>query len=94
VLRKNKVVILDEATANIDLFTEQKIQELIANEFKNCTVLTIAHRLQTIIESDNILVLDEGQASEYDTPQNLLRDENSHFTKLVNEMKNSGNSAK
>ena len=93
VLRKNKIVILDEATANIDLATEQKIQELIKNEFKNCTVLTIAHRLQTIIESDNILVLDQGKVSEFDSPQNLLKDENSHFTKLVNEIKNSGDAA-
>ena len=59
-MRKNKIVVLDEATANIDLVTEQKIQELISIEFKDCTVLTIAHRLQTIIESDKILVLDEG----------------------------------
>jgi len=56
-------------------------------------VLTIAHRLQTIIESDNILVLDQGRVTEFDTPQNLLNDENSHFTKLVNEIKNSGNNA-
>ena len=84
---------MDEATANIDLTTEQKIQELIKNEFKDCTVLTIAHRLQTIIESDKILVLDQGQLKEFDSPQNLLKDENSHFTKLVNEIKNSGDAA-
>lgn len=93
ILRKNKVVILDEATANIDLTTEQKIQTLIQNEFKDCTVLTIAHRLQTIIESDKILVLDAGQTAEFDSPQELLKDPNSHFTHLVEEMKNSGNSA-
>jgi ABC-type multidrug transport system fused ATPase/permease subunit len=81
---------MDEATANIDLITEQKIQELIADQFSDCTVLTIAHRLQTIVESDNILVLEDGQAVEYDTPANLLKDESSHFTKLVEEMKNSG----
>ena len=93
ILRKNKVVILDEATANIDLTTEQKIQTLIKNEFKDCTVLTIAHRLQTIIESDKILVLDNGQTAEFDEPQTLLKDPESHFTHLVNEMKNSGNTA-
>lgn len=86
-------MILDEATANIDLITEQKIQTLIKNEFKDCTVLTIAHRLQTIIESDKILVLDAGQTAEFDSPEALLKDPNSHFTHLVNEMKNSGNSA-
>jgi ABC-type multidrug transport system fused ATPase/permease subunit len=69
---------------------EQKIQSLICEEFKECTVLTIAHRLQTIIESDKILVMDDGKTLEFDTPQNLLLNEESHFTKLVNEMKNSG----
>jgi len=93
-MRKNKIVVLDEATANIDLVTEQKIQELISIEFKDCTVLTIAHRLQTIIESDKILVLDEGQVSEFGNPQELLANEDSHFTQLVNEMKNSGDSTK
>ena len=71
-MRKNKIVVLDEATANIDLITEQKIQDLISQEFKDCTVLTIAHRLQTIIESDKILVLDEGKVSEFGNPQELL----------------------
>ena len=81
---------MDEATANIDLVTEQKIQELINEEFKECTVLTIAHRLQTIIESDNILVLADGKVVEFDKPQTLLQNQDSHFTKLVEEMKNSG----
>ena len=87
ILRKNKVVILDEATANIDLCTEQKIQSLISEEFKECTVLTIAHRLQTIINSDKILVLDDGKTAEFDSPKNLLKNQRSHFTKLVHEMK-------
>jgi len=52
--------LLDEATANIDVVTEQQIQRLIAEEFKNSTVLTIAHRLNTIITSDKVLVLDNG----------------------------------
>jgi ATP-binding cassette, subfamily C (CFTR/MRP), member 1 len=52
ILRKNKIVILDEATANIDVVTEQKIQRLINDEFASSTVITIAHRLNTIIKSD------------------------------------------
>jgi ATP-binding cassette subfamily C (CFTR/MRP) protein 1 len=77
VLRKNKIVILDEATANIDLVTEQKILKLISEEFAGATVLTIAHRLNTIIESDMVLVLDEGRLVEYDKPENLLKQKDS-----------------
>mmetsp|Transcript_34036 Transcript_34036/g.33205 ORF Transcript_34036/g.33205 Transcript_34036/m.33205 type:complete len:128 (-) Transcript_34036:41-424(-) len=61
ILRKNRVVILDEATANIDILTEQKIQELIHEEFKSSTVITIAHRINTIIKSDRVLVLSDGE---------------------------------
>jgi ATP-binding cassette subfamily C (CFTR/MRP) protein 1 len=60
ILRKNKIVILDEATANIDVVTEQKIQKLIKEEFTESTVITIAHRLNTIIKSDKVLVLSHG----------------------------------
>jgi ABC-type multidrug transport system fused ATPase/permease subunit len=60
ILRKNKIVVLDEATANIDVVTEQKIQQLIHQEFASSTVLTIAHRLNTIIKSDHVLVLSRG----------------------------------
>ncbi|KAJ2093608.1 Multidrug resistance-associated protein 4, partial [Coemansia sp. RSA 986] len=59
-------------------------------EFKNCTVLTIAHRLNTIIDSDMILVVDSGRMAEYDTPQNLLGREDSLFAKLVDEARTSG----
>jgi ATP-binding cassette subfamily C (CFTR/MRP) protein 1 len=68
ILRKNRIVVLDEATANIDVITEQKIQRLIDAEFKGSTVVTIAHRLNTIIRSDYVLVLSRGQLVEYDTP--------------------------
>ena len=68
VLKKSKIVILDEATANIDIVTEQKIQKLIAEEFEGATVLTIAHRLNTVIQSDKVLVLDKGVCCEYDSP--------------------------
>ena len=68
ILRKNKVVVLDEATANIDIVTEKQIQKLINEEFTNSTVITIAHRLNTIMNSDKVLVLSHGEIAEYDTP--------------------------
>jgi len=84
ILRKNKVVILDEATANIDIETEQTIQKLIHEEFADCTMLTIAHRLQTIIKSDRVMVMSFGKVAEYDSPANLMKNPKSHFTKLIN----------
>ncbi len=67
-MRKNKVVVLDEATANIDIVTEKQIQKLINEEFTNSTVITIAHRLNTIMNSDKVLVLSHGEIAEYDSP--------------------------
>ncbi|KAJ2601421.1 hypothetical protein GGF39_001268 [Coemansia sp. RSA 1721] len=86
-LWKRKIVILDEATANIDTETDQRIQEVIRNEFKDCTVLTIAHRLDTVIDSDRILVMSDGVGVEFDTPQNLLANEDSHFAQLYRSMR-------
>ena len=74
ILRKSKVVILDEATANIDMVTEQMIQELIQTEFQGSTMVTIAHRINTIIQSDRVLVLSFGQIKEFDSPSNLMKD--------------------
>jgi len=88
ILRKNKIVILDEATANIDIVTEKKIQALIKESFKDCTMLVVAHRLQTIIDSDKVLVLDKGKKAEFDSPEELQKNPESHFTKLINEIKN------
>lgn len=68
ILRKSKVVILDEATSNIDIVTEQSIQNLIDTSLNGSTVLTVAHRLNTIMNSDKILVLDFGRIIEYDSP--------------------------
>ncbi|KAJ2497314.1 hypothetical protein GGH96_005197 [Coemansia sp. RSA 1972] len=84
-LKRAKVLVLDEATAAIDNATDAIIQESIRKEFKNCTVLTIAHRLNTIIDSNMILVVDGGRLAEYDAPQNLLENKNSLFAKLVEE---------
>ncbi|KAJ8967485.1 hypothetical protein NQ314_002799 [Rhamnusium bicolor] len=78
-LRKTKVLVLDEATAAVDLETDDLIQRTIREEFKNCTVLTIAHRLNTIMDSDRVIVLDKGQIVEFDTPSNLLTDSNTIF---------------
>ncbi|KAI7819885.1 multidrug resistance-associated protein 1-like protein [Kickxella alabastrina] len=85
-LWRRKIVILDEATANVDSKTDQIMQEVIRREFKECTVLTIAHRLGTVMESDRILVMDHGQMAEFDTPEKLLADKNSHFSQLVESM--------
>ncbi|XP_074600380.1 ATP-binding cassette sub-family C member 4-like isoform X2 [Brevipalpus obovatus] len=82
-LRNNKILVIDEATANVDLETDQLIQRTIRTKFVNCTVLTIAHRLNTVIDSSRILVLDAGRVVEFDRPYNLLNDQESFFTKLV-----------
>lgn len=87
ILRKNKIVILDEATANIDIVTEEKVYKLINEAFKESTVITIAHRLNTVLGADKILVLDAGKNSEYDAPQTLLKNPNSRLSYLSEELK-------
>ena len=71
-LRKTKLLLMDEATASIDFKTDQMIQELIRAEFADCTTLTVAHRLNTIIDSDRVLVLDDGAVSQFGRPHDLL----------------------
>lgn len=78
-LRKTKVLILDEATAAIDIETDELIQKTIRSEFAECTVLTIAHRLNTIIDSNKVIVLDQGKIAEFESPEILLKDESSIF---------------
>ncbi|KAJ2124437.1 ABC transporter C member 13 [Coemansia sp. RSA 720] len=85
-LWRRKILILDEATANIDNKTDQLIQTVLRNEFKDCTILTIAHRLNTVMDSDRILVMDQGTVAEFDTPKNLLA-RDGPFTQLVASMK-------
>ncbi|KAJ2776525.1 hypothetical protein GGI15_004822, partial [Coemansia interrupta] len=84
-LKRAKILVLDEATAAIDNETDAIIQQTIRKEFRNCTVLTIAHRLNTVMDSDMILVIDNGMVAEYDTPENLLANRYSIFTSLVSE---------
>ncbi|XP_076439591.1 multidrug resistance-associated protein 1-like [Babylonia areolata] len=78
-LRKTKVLILDEATAAVDLETDDLIQGTIRTAFADCTVLTIAHRLNTIMDYTRLLVLDAGRIAEFDSPQTLLRNPDSIF---------------
>lgn len=82
-LRKTKILVLDEATAAVDLETDEVIQNTIRTEFSDCTVLSIAHRLNTIADSDKIVVLEDGEIVEYDTPETLLQDPFSKFHKLA-----------
>ncbi|XP_066599372.1 multidrug resistance-associated protein 1 isoform X2 [Prorops nasuta] len=82
-LRKTKVLILDEATAAVDLETDDLIQRTIREEFKDCTVLTIAHRLNTILDSDRVIVLDKGLIKEYESPETLLRNTSTAFYSMA-----------
>uniref|UniRef100_A0A674MDC3 Cystic fibrosis transmembrane conductance regulator n=1 Tax=Takifugu rubripes TaxID=31033 RepID=A0A674MDC3_TAKRU len=82
-LRKNRILIIDEATANVDPRTDELIQKTIRDKFRECTVLTIAHRLNTIIDSDRILVLDAGNVHAYDVPYTLLQNPRGIFYKMV-----------
>ncbi|KAJ2483674.1 hypothetical protein IWW56_000238 [Coemansia sp. RSA 2131] len=85
-LWRRKILVLDEATANIDNKTDQLIQNVLRKEFKDCTILTIAHRLNTVMDCDRILVMDQGTVAEFDTPKNLLA-RDGPFTQLVASMK-------
>ncbi|KDO34831.1 hypothetical protein SPRG_22062 [Saprolegnia parasitica CBS 223.65] len=83
VLRKAKVVCIDEATASMDHATEAIVQETLRSVFQDATVLTVAHRMHTILDCDRVLVLDHGRVVEWDTPAALLANPVGQFTKLV-----------
>uniref|UniRef100_A0A8C7QTM5 Multidrug resistance-associated protein 4 n=1 Tax=Oncorhynchus mykiss TaxID=8022 RepID=A0A8C7QTM5_ONCMY len=86
ILRKNRILIIDEATANVDPRTDELIQKTIRDKFRECTVLTIAHRLNTIIDSDRILVLGAGMIQEFDEPYVLLQNQESALYRTVQQM--------
>jgi ATP-binding cassette subfamily C (CFTR/MRP) protein 4 len=72
-LRSNKIIVLDEATANVDFETDELIQSIIRRKFQESTVVTVAHRLNTVMDSDKILVMDNGCVAEFDSPYQLLQ---------------------
>ncbi|WWD20615.1 hypothetical protein CI109_105091 [Kwoniella shandongensis] len=81
-LRRSNLIIMDEATASVDFATDEAIQTAIRSEFKSSTLLTIAHRLSSVIDYDRLLVLSDGRIAEFDTPINLLRKDGSLFKSL------------
>lgn len=83
ILRNNRVLVLDEATANVDPQTDALIQRTIRDKFKHCTVLTVAHRLHTVMDSDRILVMEAGTSREFDYPHVLLQIENGILRDMV-----------
>jgi len=81
------LIIMDEATANIDLPTEETIQRCILDGFNGCTMIIIAHRIQTIMHCDKVIVLDKGNIIEFDSPSTLMSNPSSYFYHIVNKLK-------
>jgi len=84
-LTKARIIVMDEATASVDVKTDAFLQKALRIDFKNCTLLTIAHRLNTIIDYDKVLVLDNGYIKEFDSPHNLLSNPQSAFSSMIDE---------
>lgn len=81
-LRRSAIIVLDEATSSIDFATDAKIQKTIREEFNDSLLLTVAHRLRTVIDYDRLLVLDKGELAEFDTPWNLIQKEDGIFRSM------------
>ncbi|XP_027367226.1 ABC transporter C family member 10-like [Abrus precatorius] len=84
-LRRSQILVLDEATASIDNATDLILQKTIRTEFADCTVITVAHRIPTVMDSTKVLAISDGKLVEYDEPMNLMKREGSLFGKLVKE---------
>ncbi|KMT05758.1 hypothetical protein BVRB_7g165990 [Beta vulgaris subsp. vulgaris] len=84
-LKQARILVLDEATASVDTATDNLIQKIIRSEFLDCTVVTIAHRIPTVMDSDFVLVLSDGRVAEFDSPARLMDNKSSMFSMLVGE---------
>ena len=82
-LKQCRILLLDEATSSVDYETDKVIQQTLRVAFAGCTVITIAHRVNTIMDSDKILVMSDGRAEEFGAPMDLLADKTSVFTEIV-----------
>ena len=82
-LKKSRILLCDEATSSVDHETDQIIQRIIRTEFADHTVLTIAHRLETIVDCDRVMVMEDGAVAELDAPGVLLRDPGSRFARMA-----------
>ena len=85
-LRECRIVVLDEATANVDEHTATAMQNIIVSDFKHCTTITIAHRLDSVTSGDRILVLDKGAVIEDGSPQDLMSNKSSVFSQMLESM--------
>ncbi|XP_058105053.1 ABC transporter C family member 7-like isoform X2 [Magnolia sinica] len=85
ILKRSKVLVLDEATASVDTATNSLIQQTLRQQFSGCTVITIAHRITSVLNSDMVLLLDNDLIAEYDSPTKLLENKSSSFARLVAE---------
>ncbi|CAD8136569.1 unnamed protein product [Paramecium octaurelia] len=91
ILENKNIVLVDEATSNIDSETEEHVKQLFQKYFQNVTMISIAHKVATIMNSDRIMVLNDGQITEFDHPQKLLADPNSEFKQIIDLIKHSDN---
>jgi ATP-binding cassette subfamily C (CFTR/MRP) protein 10 len=85
VLHNAKILCIDEATANVDTETDRHIQRTLRTSFQKSTVITIAHRIRTVMDSDRVLVMGNGEILEFDCPDTLLKNKESHFYKLAHQ---------